>query len=82
MAIDPIPFPESNICLKPAPGNEDTVSDLDIYRDDDGRMVSKWKLSQDEIEEINRTGVIWLWVFAQRHPPVTLTTRDPFTPQG
>lgn len=83
MAIDPIPFSQSNRCLKPPEGAEARCSELDIYvHPDSPEMLSKWKLSQDEIDNINRTGVIWLWVMGTRHPPVVLTTKDPFDTKG
>jgi hypothetical protein len=61
-----IAFPESNLTLG-APTPEDaaagTVYGLPVhrYRDLDGQThcLSKWQLSPKELEEVQRTGVIW-----------------------
>lgn len=65
MAI-PEPFPGSNCTYE---GDGDSVADLDVFRNQTG-LVSCWRLSPEEIEEINRTGVLFLMVSGHRLPPV------------
>ena len=81
-----IPFDEANLILR-APTPEDaaaaTVYDLHVmrYRDLDGRqnVLSKWKLSPEELEEVNRTGgVIWFNCWGGSHPPIWITGQRPF----
>lgn len=69
----PAAFPEANVILGPPPGSEAEVSDLQVLRAD-GRLVSCWQLSPEEIAEIVRTGKIWLSVWgAVTQPPVLVT---------
>jgi len=77
VAIEPIPFPEANVSLNPPPGMENCTT-LDIHRTKDGIMISKWRLTTDEIQRIQETGHIWLFVFGKGHPPVAMLTQDPF----
>lgn len=35
-------------------------------------VVSCWKLTREELEEVNRTGKIWLTVLGASMPPVIL----------
>lgn len=46
---------------------------------DDGRVVSCWELSPDELKVVQETGKIWLSVFAQGMPlqPVFLCVEEP-----
>lgn len=41
-------------------------------------IISKWKLSKEDLEEVQRTGVVWLSVTGDSTPPVTLFTENPF----
>lgn len=41
-------------------------------------LVSCWKLTTKELEEINRTGRVWLTVMGVAMPPVYLCVRNPF----
>lgn len=41
-------------------------------------VISCWKLTKEELEEIQRTGRVWLWVFGVTMPPVALETAKPF----
>lgn len=80
-----IAFDEANTLLQ-APTPEDaaagTVYGLHVhrYRDLDGNpmTLSKWELTPEEIEEVQRTGVIWFNCWGATHPPVLLTGHDPF----
>jgi len=42
--------------------------------------VSCWRLSAEELAEINRTGRVWLLVTGA-HPPVVVQGNDPFVAQ-
>jgi hypothetical protein len=41
-------------------------------------VISCWKLTTEELDEINRTGRVWLFVWGQTMPPVLLQTKSPF----
>lgn len=80
----PAKFPEANYTLKAAPGTEDTVQDLAIHHTPaDGKnppvLTSCWKLTPGELEEINKTGVVWLHVLGETSYPVALTGNNPFS---
>lgn len=36
-------------------------------------VQSCWKVTADELAEINRTGCVWLGVWGQQHPPVVVS---------
>lgn len=78
----PIDFEHANMILKPAQGDEDHVSDLPVMRAATGDAViyySLWMLSKEELEEMQRTGCVWLGVLTSRHPPVKVSGTQPFT---
>jgi len=80
-----IAFPESNLTLG-APTPEDaaagTVYSLPVhrYRDLDGQThcLSKWQLSPEELEEVQRTGVVWFNSWGATHAPIWISGTDPF----
>lgn len=41
-------------------------------------VISCWKLTKEELEEFNRTGRIWLFIFGTTMPPVALSANSPF----
>ena len=51
--------------------NKEKVLDLPVLRTDT-QSVSKWQLTKEELEEINKTGVVWLNILGT-HPPVLVT---------
>lgn len=56
---------------------------LPVLRAHDGTndvLVSAWELDEDEMEEINRTGRVWLIVQGTAQPPVALRISSPFPP--
>lgn len=69
----PASFEESNAVLGPPQGmDEDEVSSLCILRaEQDGApvVISCWKLTKEELEEINRTGRVWLGIYGVTMPP-------------
>lgn len=73
-------FPEKNINLGPPKGmtEEECYTLPAYYSKEHGAYVSCWVPSAEEIQEIQRTGKVWLWVFGQGHPPVTIEAFSPF----
>lgn len=80
----PVPFPQANATLVGTPDDRaaGTVLDLPVYRyvDNDGKpyVISKWKLSTDELAEIMRTGEVWLHAWGTTHPPIAVSGANPF----
>lgn len=61
-----IDFPGRNFTLKAPPGRTDVV-DLHAFLQPDGPAnVSCWRLSAEELAEVNRTGCIYLSVLLGR----------------
>lgn len=59
-----IRFEGANFVFKAPPERED-VSDLHTFRQHGGPSnVSCWRLSPEELEEVNRTGCVWLSVMS------------------
>lgn len=73
-----IAFPESTSILGAPDGMDEEVYGLPVYRD--GQVtVSCWKLTEEEIVEIIRTGCVWLNVMGSNQPPLCVTGNYPFT---
>lgn len=76
-------FDQANCVLSPPSAmTADECMPLSVFRGmySDGQrvVISCWKPTRDEIEEIKRTGRIWLSVLGEGMPPVALTTQNPF----
>lgn len=41
-------------------------------------LVSAWDLTVADLDEINRTGRVWLQVIGNAHPPVRITVACPY----
>lgn len=41
-------------------------------------IISCWKITKKELEEIKKTGRLWLCVYGTAMPPVALSTESPF----
>ena len=66
-------FPEANLLLGPPQGCETDVNPLPVRRLE-GCLVSCWRLTAEELAEVQRTGVVWLSVWGRRtQPPVMVT---------
>jgi hypothetical protein len=66
----PITFNGHNCTLAAPKGDEDRVTPLPIFRNG-VQCVSAWELSPAELEEIARTGIVWLSVWSGlTQPPV------------
>lgn len=71
---DPIGFAEANLLLV-GPEGDDSVRPLPVRRAD-GRIVSCWQLSAEDLRRIAETGEIWLSVWSgQTAPPVLVSGR-------
>lgn len=82
--MKPTSFDAQNFTFtKPEGWTDDQCKDLPVFRGytPEGLevIISKWALEPSEIEEINRTGAIYLWIHAAFQPPVQLQTENPFT---
>jgi hypothetical protein len=76
-------FDEDNCVLGPPPGmTEDQVYSLSVHRGatPDGLpvVVSCWKPTAEELAEIQRTGRVWLVIYGQTMPPVSVEGISPF----
>ena len=85
----PTSFDESNMVLnRPPDMTDEQCGPLSVWvgnvtgpvGDVQPTVVSCYKLTADELEEIRRTGRIWLGVLGNTMPPVWLTTHSPFQP--
>ena len=79
----PITFEGSNKVLKkPSSMADEDCMDLPVhagkYPDGSPCIISCWKLNKEDLEEIQKTGVVWLSVFGYGMPPVSLFTENPF----
>lgn len=79
----PTNFDQSNGCLDPPPGVElEDCSALCVWQGHDlaGRpmIVSCWKPTAEELEEINRTGRVWLLQWGYTIPPSAISGLVPF----
>jgi hypothetical protein len=85
LAVD---FPESNETLiKPPKLKDEQCASLRVWKgtgpiDEAGTIapliVSVWKLTREDIEEIQRTGTVYMICAAISQPPVSLQTENPF----
>jgi hypothetical protein len=80
----PTSFAESNLVLdKPADKGRDECEPLCVWRGDSVEgiplVISCWKLTREELEEITRTGRLYLTVYGRTMPPVALAVGTPFT---
>jgi hypothetical protein len=78
----PSGFEESNTVLsKPDDMLHDDCECLSVLRTKDASgvpvVVSCWKPTQEEIDEITRTGRVWLVVLGHTMPPVSLCGQKP-----
>lgn len=80
----PASFPESDAFLSAPEGmDEEQCSPLAIARVDCNGLptvVSCWKLTAEELAEINRTGRVWLGIAGATMPPAWISGVSPFTP--
>ena len=55
-----------------APKGVDNCRDLEVLKTET-QIISCWRLTGEELEQINKTGVVWLSVTGQGTPPVLVS---------
>lgn len=83
----PTAFDEENGFLDaPAGMSPDDCDSLSVWRGviDNGTpvVISCWKPTAEEMEEIQRTGRIWILVMGTTMPPIAPTGHKPFQESG
>ena len=76
-------FAESNDVIdKPADMDRDDCEALCVFRGTDTKgqnvTISCWKPTAAELEEINRTGRVWVWHFGNYVQPHSVGGHNPF----
>jgi hypothetical protein len=79
----PTQFPEQNFeYLKPADMTDEQCYSLPVFKGYDSEdvpiVISKLKFSKEDLEDINRTGEMYLQIVGHSHPAVSLYTENPF----
>jgi hypothetical protein len=74
----PIEFIGANVVFGK---NQPEYGDLPAARMSDGRVMTCWELSEDEVAEVARTGHVWLQVLTFNQPiqPQVVSAFDPRT---
>ena len=74
----PVQFPESNAVLARAQGEYEPMA-VYVFGDTEGRIACCFRLSDAEIEEIQRTRTLWVQqlTFGRRFQPIGLSTQRP-----
>ena len=80
-------FPEENAILDPPPGwTLEQCECLPVHLNHlPGSLpviISCWKLTKEELAEVNKTGRIWLTVAGGNMPPVLVAGEKPFASPG
>lgn len=78
-----VDFPESNFTFsKPKDMTDEQCMPLQVWRGNDSNgfpvIISKWSLSAEDLEEIKKTGSVYLIITGQGMPPVSLHVETPF----
>jgi hypothetical protein len=75
------------VFTKPEGMTDEQCMDLPVWKgdvpvDDAGNcfpaIISCWRLSREDLEEIQRTGCVWLSITGHGMPPVSVFTENPF----
>lgn len=79
----PSAFKEENGVLNPPPGvSLDECTPLSVWRGplNTGRdvVITCWKPTKEELDEIVKTGRVWLMIWGETMPPAALTGISPF----
>lgn len=84
--MNPTSFDESNHVLGAPKGmSADECLPLSVCMTSNGQhdvVVSCWKVTAEELEEIKKTGRVWLIVCGKTMPPVWLNGTSPFVHGG
>lgn len=79
----PSAFDEDNTVLGPPNGmTEDEVTSLSVFRgatvEGEPVVISCWKFDKAELEEMQRTGRVWLYIYGLSMPPCAVGGHSPF----
>ncbi len=79
----PASFDQENMVLDPPPQMQvEECEPLPVFRGEqlDGKpvFISCWKLTKEELEEITRTGRVWIIVLGNVMPLICPTGKNPF----
>lgn len=79
----PAAFDESNgVLSKPESLTHEQCEALSVWRgpnvDGENVVISCWKLTKEELDEINRTGRLWLIIWGGTMPPSCIMGTRPF----
>jgi hypothetical protein len=80
----PVEFEQCNFTFnKPEGATDEECLPLRVFKGKDTIgwpvIISKWNFSKEDLEEIQRTGCVYLTICSAGMPPVTLQTESPFT---
>lgn len=68
----PVGFEGANFVFTAPPTmTPDECGDLEVFRNGN-QIVSCWRLSEDELERVAETGVVWLSIVGAGMPPVNI----------
>ena len=81
--IPSVDFPEANFTFsKPSSMTDEQCGSLRVWKGKDEAgfpvIISKWSLSAEDLEEITKTGSVYLVITGQGMPPVNLRVENPF----
>lgn len=79
----PVAFDEENNVLQPPEGwSAEECEPLSVFQgfmsEGSPVTISCWKMSAEELEEIQRTGRVWLLIWRHVMPPAALRGTTPF----
>lgn len=79
----PTAFNGSNfVFTKPKDMTDEQCMDLPVFKGKDSEgfpiIISCWKFSKEDLDEIQKTGEIYLSITGYGMPPVSLFTENPF----
>lgn len=79
----PVNFDQSNFVFqKPEGMTDEQCTELNVCKTNhsDGQpvIVSCWEFSKEDLDEIAKTGKIWLLINGHGMPPVSLEAENPF----
>ncbi len=82
----PTDFPQRNfVYQKPESMTDEQCMSLPVWRgfvpngnDSFPTILSCWRLSKEDLEEIQKTGCVWLSITGTAMPPVSVFTENPF----
>jgi hypothetical protein len=81
--MKPIKFEEQNFNWGAPKGEEDKVGGMTANRGvEEGTgwplSISCWEPTPEDLKRLNEGGKIWLRVYGQGHPPVSISTEHPW----